>query len=111
MRIWFLTHRLPFAPNRGDRIRAYHILQFLRRRAEVDLFSLVHDEAERRQAELLKGELASVTTAAVPKWRNRVRGVLSLPSRRPLTLSLLDAPSLRRALAERRRGQRPDLVF
>ena len=27
MRVLFLTHRLPYAPNRGDRIRAYHILK------------------------------------------------------------------------------------
>ena len=26
VRILFLTHRLPYAPNRGDRIRAYHVL-------------------------------------------------------------------------------------
>ena len=29
MRVLFLTHRLPYAPNRGDRIRAYHILRAL----------------------------------------------------------------------------------
>jgi polysaccharide biosynthesis protein PslH len=111
MRIWFLTQRLPYAPNRGDRIRAYHILQFLRRRADVDVFSLVHDEEEQGHAAGLEREVSSVTTAAVPKWRNRVRGALSLPSRRPLTLSLLDAPALRRALAERFAQQRPDVVL
>jgi sugar transferase (PEP-CTERM/EpsH1 system associated) len=111
MRIWFLTQRLPYAPNRGDRIRSYHILQFLRRRADVDVFSLVHDEEERGHAAALEREVSSVTTATVPKWRNRVHGALSLPSQRPLTLSLLDAPVLRRALADRFPQQRPDVVL
>ena len=50
MRVWFLTHRLPYAPNRGDRIRAYHILDWLHRRAEVHLLSLVHDADEAQAA-------------------------------------------------------------
>src|ERR1700730_10089475 len=101
MRVWFLTHRLPYAANRGDRIRAYHILRFLQRRADVDLFSLTHDDDERSHVGLLDGQAASVTTAAVPHWRNRLRAAVNLPTDRPLTLSLLDAPELRRALAVR----------
>ena len=41
MRVLFLTHRLPYAPNRGDRIRAYHLLREMSQVAEVDLVSLV----------------------------------------------------------------------
>ena len=31
MNILFLTHRLPYAPNRGDRIRAYYLLREMSR--------------------------------------------------------------------------------
>ena len=46
MRVLVLTHRLPYAPNRGDRLRAYHMLHHLRDHAEVELVSLVHDDEE-----------------------------------------------------------------
>ncbi len=46
MRILFLTHRLPYAPNRGDRIRAFYLLREMSRFADVSLFSLVHDDEE-----------------------------------------------------------------
>ncbi len=46
MRVLFLTHRLPYAPNRGDRIRAYHMLRFLQCHAEVDVLALAHDAME-----------------------------------------------------------------
>lgn len=111
MRIWFLTHRLPYAPNRGDRIRAYHILQFLRQRAEVDVFSLVHDDDERSNVATLERQAASVTTADVPVWWNRLKGVVSLLSSKPLTLSLLHAPGLGGALAQAWERRRPDLVL
>ena len=40
MRILFLTHRLPYAANRGDRIRALYLLKFLARHHTIDLVSL-----------------------------------------------------------------------
>jgi sugar transferase (PEP-CTERM/EpsH1 system associated) len=111
MRIWFLTHRLPYAANRGDRIRAYHILKFLQQRADVHLFSLVHDRIERSSIHLLEGQSFSTTTAVVPHWRNRLRAVMALPTNRPLTLSLLDAPQLQRALSDACARHPPDVVL
>ena len=35
MRILFLTHRLPYAPNRGDRVRAFHIESTLRQFTQI----------------------------------------------------------------------------
>lgn len=42
-RVLLLTHRIPFPPNRGDRIRAYHLIEFLSKHAEIYLGS-VSDE-------------------------------------------------------------------
>jgi sugar transferase (PEP-CTERM/EpsH1 system associated) len=110
MRVLFLTHRLPYAPNRGDRIRAFHILHQLRRSADVDLVSLVHDSEEESHAEALR-TIATVTTARVPRRRNLARAVTALPTSTPLTHVLLDSPEipgvLRRIVAERR----PDVVL
>ena len=46
MRILFLTARLPYPPNRGDRLRAYHFLRVLSRQHRVSLLSFVSDAAE-----------------------------------------------------------------
>ena len=94
MRVLFLTHRLPYAPNRGDRIRAFHILHHLRRSADVDLVSLVHDPEEESHAEALR-TIATVTTARVPRRRNLARAVTALPTSTPLTHVLLDSPEIR----------------
>ena len=99
MKVLFLTHRLPYAPNRGDRIRAYHILQALAGHAEVHLVSLVHDADEPQHAHLLKDITASVAMARVPRIRNIAKGLLALPSSRPLTHLLLDSPEIGRRLA------------
>lgn len=32
----YLVHRLPYPPDRGDRIRSWQLLRFLAERADVD---------------------------------------------------------------------------
>ena len=111
MRVLFLTHRLPFAPNRGDRIRAYHIARHLARHHEIDLLSLMHDEEEESRAADLRFIFSRVEVARVPRASNLARAVAALPTSRPLTHVLLDAPGLRRRLAALVAERMPDVVL
>lgn len=43
MDILFLAHRMPFPPDRGDKIRAYNVLNYLRARANVHLVAFADD--------------------------------------------------------------------
>ncbi|HYN08811.1 MAG TPA: TIGR03087 family PEP-CTERM/XrtA system glycosyltransferase [Vicinamibacterales bacterium] len=109
MRILFLTHRLPYAPNRGDRIRAYHLLREMARFAEVSLFSLVHDDEEMSHRDRVPFA-HDVTTQRVRRLPNLARGAMRLGSDRPLTHSLLDADGSRAALRKMVADRSPDLV-
>lgn len=111
MRILFLSQRLPYAPNRGDRVRAYHLLEELRSWATVDVLSLVHDDEEAAHVGDLEGRVASVTAVRVMRSRNLVRGALALGGRVPLTHILLDAPGLEARVSDLARRTRPDVVF
>ncbi len=111
MKVLLLTHRLPYAPNRGDRIRAYHLLQAIARSGDVHLVSLVHDELEESHAAGLRGLAASVTTVRVPALRNRARAVGRLAGETPLTHLLLDAPRLRHDVEAVAQLHPPDVVL
>ena len=112
MRILYLTHRLPYTANRGDRIRAYRVLEYLAGRAIVDLVSLVHSDEEEGHADDLRGLVNSVTTA-------RARGKLAAYSRAaatalsggPLTHALLDSATVMAACRARVSAHRPDVVL
>src|SRR3954451_19179829 len=71
VRILVLTHRLPYAPNRGDRIRAFHLLKLLAATHEVHLVSLVHDDEERSHL----GELDYLASVRVARVRSRLAGI------------------------------------
>src|SRR6478609_3008616 len=98
MRVLYLTHRLPYAPNRGDRIRAYYTLRALRGRADVDLVSLVHSEEEAAHAADLNGAVDSVHIAPVGRVRSWANGLRSLATDTPLTHALLDSAAMRPTL-------------
>ena len=69
-RVLLLTHRIPFPPNRGDRIRAYHLVEFLSHRAEVYLGSLSDEPWESSQRDALESLCQSVFFARLqPPWR------------------------------------------
>jgi sugar transferase (PEP-CTERM/EpsH1 system associated) len=110
MKVLFLTQRLPFKPNRGDRTRAYFLLRELSRFAEVSLFSLIHDREEQDAV----GSVPFVTrvaTAKVTPRRNAIIGATQLLSERPLTHSLLDAPDASAKLRQLFDESKPDVVI
>jgi sugar transferase (PEP-CTERM/EpsH1 system associated) len=111
VRILFLTHRLPYAANKGDRIRALHLLRALAPHAQVDLVSLVHDADEASHAADLEPLASSVTVAPVSRLRGYVRAAAALGTRKPLTHALLDAPSLRDSIRRIVQQRRPDLIL
>lgn len=43
MKILFLVHRLPYPPNKGDKVRSYHLLRHLAARHEVHLGTFIDD--------------------------------------------------------------------
>lgn len=111
MRVLVLTHRLPYAPNRGDRLRAFHMLQGLKERADVELVSLVHDDEEASHLDEVRRFVARVHTVRVPRLRNYARAAIALPGPTPLTHALLDSPEMRCVLEEICARQSPDVVF
>jgi sugar transferase (PEP-CTERM/EpsH1 system associated) len=110
VRILFLTHRLPYAPNRGDRIRAYHIVRLLARSHHVDLVSLIHDDNEMAHVSDLKEVAGSVTGLRVDRFRNLLSAARALPRRQPLTHALLHSPHTAAAFRKYVIATPPDVV-
>src|SRR5262245_48985734 len=44
----YLVHRMPYPPDKGDRIRAYHLLRFLGQRANLYLACLADEPVDER---------------------------------------------------------------
>jgi sugar transferase (PEP-CTERM/EpsH1 system associated) len=83
----FLTHRIPYPPNKGDKITNFEMLKYFSKRYEVHLGTFVDDRRDRRhRAELLKHCRSAHFEDLDPTFR-RVASVGALLGRRPLTLA------------------------
>jgi sugar transferase (PEP-CTERM/EpsH1 system associated) len=112
MKVLFLTHRVPYAPNRGDRIRAFHILRFLKSTGfEVCLVALAHERDERASDNGLARLVDELHLVPVPRRTNLVRAAMRLGGSQTLTHLLLDSPELTPLLTGIRRDWRPDVVL
>ena len=94
VRVLVLTHRLPYAPNRGDRLRAYHMLRGLATRAEVELVSLVHDEDEAAHVDEVRAFVPHVTALARAEGAKLCRCRDQALLENAADARLLDAPDM-----------------
>lgn len=77
MELLFMAHRAPFPPNRGDRLRSYHLLNALRRLGPVDLVTQADTEAD---AQVARQGLAPLCrqVAVFPRRRMRAAAGMAL---------------------------------
>lgn len=61
MRLLFIAHRIPYPPNKGDKIRSYNELAYLCRHFEVDLVCFYGGPKEQAYVEKLKGMCKTVS--------------------------------------------------
>ena len=69
----FLAHRLPYPPNKGDKVRSYHLLRHLAQSNRVVLGSFIDDPLDWRHVEKLKSLCAEVHVEPIVPWLRRIR--------------------------------------
>lgn len=106
-----LTHRVPCPPDRGDRIRAHHLLKAIASRCHVTLASIV-DEPMGEAARGTLSRLADrVVLARVRPRRQRVHAARALLLGRAITPAAMHDPALCRRLIDLHQQQPFDTVL
>lgn len=91
--ILFLAHRIPFPPNRGDKIRAHHLLQKLARIAPVHVGCFAENDADREAVSELAGVAASHRVVDRTKPL-ALAGVEALLAAKPVSLTAFHSARL-----------------
>jgi sugar transferase (PEP-CTERM/EpsH1 system associated) len=109
-RILFLAHRYPYPPNKGDKIRAFHIAEHLRAKHEVALgFTATpgDDEPDMNWAK----KFADVYCGRISTADRLVRTGAALLTGRPLSVAAFRHHGLAQWVAGVWARKRPDLVY
>ena len=86
MNLLYLVHRLPYPPNKGDKVRSYHLLKHLAARHRVFLGSFVDDPDDAQHIDTVRALCADLHVAPLQPRRAKLRSLGGLLSGAPLTL-------------------------
>jgi sugar transferase (PEP-CTERM/EpsH1 system associated) len=96
----YLVHRIPFPPNKGDKVRSYNLLRFLSSRYQVHLGSFVDDSEDLRHVPQLAEYYTSSRLVSVRPEFARLRSLAGLWTGEPLTLRYYRDASLAKWVEE-----------
>ncbi len=82
----FLAHRIPFPPNKGDKIRSFHLLRHLSTRYAIHLGAFVDDPDDWQYQDALKPYCASIKLLPLHPRRAKLASLVGLLTGEALTL-------------------------
>jgi sugar transferase (PEP-CTERM/EpsH1 system associated) len=91
-----LIHRIPYPPNKGDKIRSYHLLKHLARDYRVHLATFVDDADDWQHVPTVEKMCASSHFASLNPTLARVRSLGALVKNRSLSLDYYRDAGLQR---------------
>jgi sugar transferase (PEP-CTERM/EpsH1 system associated) len=108
MRILYLCHRVPYPPDKGEKIRAFHEIRALARRHRVHLLTLADGDVP--DLAPLAEMCERVEVFPLHRPAAYLRAALGLVRPQPMTLSFFESSELRNRVAELARSERFDMV-
>lgn len=85
--ILYLAHRIPYPPNKGDKIRSYHLLKYLSERFRVHLGCFIDDPADRQYMRTVAALCASSCFVNRSPLKGRLNSLAGLASKEALSVT------------------------
>ena len=110
-RLLFIAHRLPYPPDKGERVRAFHELKALSRHFRITLASLARGDPDVCAAAELRECCEKVITGSAGGNLGLLRGAVSLCAGKSVTEGYFRDRGLLRTLLQEAQREPFDLVF
>lgn len=111
MKILFLAQRVPYPPNKGDKLRSFNEIKYLSRNHTISLVCLADYADDLQYREQLLACCASVDIVFNHPIRSRLKALLALFSSLPLTLAHFYSHRLQSIVSRKLKEERFDLIF
>lgn len=108
--VLFLAHRIPFPPDKGDKIRSYNLLKYLCDEHRIYLGAFVDDPADIHYRRELDAVCADVFLCPLTSWRSRLGAATALPRGRSLSVGYYRDQRMREWVATTLKRQQIDAV-
>ena len=111
MRILFIAHRVPYPPNKGEKIRALWQLRELSRNNKVDLFCFCDDPEDKKHAPRLQEYCDRLYVEDLPFLSSRVRALQALLTGKPFSVEFFRSPTMARQINTALHSNSYDRIF
>jgi sugar transferase (PEP-CTERM/EpsH1 system associated) len=111
MRVLFLAHRLPYPPDKGDKIRSFRELEEFASRHELDLFCFYDDPNDRHYLHEVSRYCRDVYAEPVSGFSSRIRALKALCLGRPFTTGFFYSRGMERRVRGAINDRGYDLIF
>ncbi len=92
----FITHRIPYPPRKGDKLRSYHWLKYLSRDYRVHLATLIDDPSDRVHMKAVRSYCVDLCSDEIRPALGRILSLRALPAGEPMTLPYFRSGKLSR---------------
>lgn len=98
MKILYLAHRIPYPPDKGDKIRSFNEIRYLSGSHEIDLACLVDDPADMQYESHLKRYCNKVFLEPLNTTHAKLRGIAGALIGKPLSVGYFYSRSVQRTI-------------
>lgn len=110
-RVLMLTHRMPYPPDRGDRIRSYHMLKLLAKHYDVAIACTSEEPAWLQHHQLLATIAHQVSIQPIQSSSAKYRGLLALAKGAAVTPTVFYRQALADTILQWHEQEPFDTVF
>ncbi|MBL7984351.1 MAG: hypothetical protein JNM91_05100, partial [Flavobacteriales bacterium] len=111
MKLLVVLSRVPYPLEKGDKLRAYHLVTRLAQHHEVYLFCLSDQRIEPEHLDHLRGSCAHIEVIRLPRWRILLRLATAAFSRLPFQVAYFHHRIAQKAIDRAIATFKPDHVL
>ena len=98
--VLYLVHRIPFPPNKGDKIRSFHLLQYLAQRYSVQLACFIDDPKDHQYIDTVKKYCGDTLFVPIHPTVAKFRSLQGLLNGQPLSFEFYRKPQVHEWVAQ-----------
>lgn len=111
MKILFITPNIPYPPFRGDRLRAFNIINFFAKGNEIKIITFLKKTTELDAVENFRKLGFCIETVNLPKFRSMLNLYRSFLSSTPLQVSYYHSKEMYKKIFELTSQEKYDVVY
>jgi sugar transferase (PEP-CTERM/EpsH1 system associated) len=111
MRILYVAHRIPYPPNKGDKIRSFQQIKHFSQNHHVHLAAFYDDPQDLKHLPALQEFCEEVKLLPLLAWRQRFKAAKALLSGEPWTLGYFHRAEMAQTVGQLLRSYPFDLLF